>query len=124
MMVFWVFVLGCIGYNTMQVNQYLKIQYDSVLANSVHDRPKVVVVEKSSISRSGGDQICPAATKLFHPKSLEEMIEKAKDFHQRGGNLVSIENYLNGAIQQTLGALILVVVNKAAATRMVLTTTI
>ena len=49
--------------------------------------------------------ICPSATKLFDPDSLESMIEKAKDFHQRGGNLVSIENYLTGELQNTLDRL-------------------
>jgi hypothetical protein len=62
-------------------------------------------------SGAGGDHnnICPSAVKLFDQSSsssssnsIEIMIEKAKDFHQRGGNLVSIENYLNGQMQNTL----------------------
>jgi len=48
--------------------------------------------------------ICPSAVNLFDQSSdnIDIMIEKAKDFHQRGGNLVSIENYLNGQMQSTL----------------------
>jgi len=33
------------------------------------------------------------------------MIEKAKDFHLRGGNLISIEQYLNGQMQNTVDKL-------------------
>ena len=33
------------------------------------------------------------------------MIEKAKDFHQRGGNLVSVENFLNEEMQSSLDKL-------------------
>jgi len=49
-----------------------------------------------------GDQICKSAVNLFGPNSLESKIEDAKDFHQRGGNLISIENYLNREIESTL----------------------
>jgi len=53
------------------------------------------------------NNICPSAVTLFdqshdNGNSINRMIEKAKDFHQRGGNLVSIENYLNGQMQSTL----------------------
>lgn len=51
------------------------------------------------------DGICPSAQKLFDQQSLKEMIEKAKDFHLRGGNLVSVENYLNEEIQSSLDKL-------------------
>jgi hypothetical protein len=56
-------------------------------------------------ARGDHNYICPSAVKLFDQSSsnsIEIMIEKAKYFHQRGGNLVSIENYLNGQMQNTL----------------------
>jgi len=100
-MVFWV-ILGCVGmylFSYIQMDQYLN---EDQHFTRVDDRPtQEVLVEKST----SDDQICPAAAKLFDPKDLKGMIEKAKDFHQRGGSLVSIENYLNGAIQQTLDRL-------------------
>jgi len=54
--------------------------------------------------------ICPSAEKLFddgrdNNNNLDAIIEKAKDFHQRGGNLVSIEKYLTGQMQNTLDKL-------------------
>lgn len=61
------------------------------------------VFEDSIVKK--GEQICPSATKLFDHESLLVMIEKAKDFHQRGGNLISIEKYLNRETQNTLDKL-------------------
>jgi hypothetical protein len=56
--------------------------------------------------RGRGDHniICPSAVNLFDlsSNSIEIMIEKAEDFHQRGGNRVSTENYFNGHMQSTL----------------------
>ena len=91
-MLFWL-LLGCSA-------SYLKFQYD-FLAAMEDDVPHTLA---KTTARSG-DPICPAAQQLFDPESLHEMIETAKDFHQRGGNLVSIQNYLNGEIQQTLDRL-------------------
>ena len=84
----------------MQMNDYLKSQYAFLVATE-DDAPRSL----SKTTTRRGDPICPAAQQLFDPESLQEMIETAKDFHQRGGNLVSIENYLNGEMQQTLDRL-------------------
>jgi len=61
------------------------------------------VVQSSELVK-GGDSICPHAVHLFDQtkNDVKEAIEKAKDFHQRGGSLVSIENYLDSHMQSTV----------------------
>ena len=63
--------------------------------------------QNSGITKiSGASFICPSALKLF--KNITELriaIDIQIQFHQRGGNLASIENYLNDQMQSTLDRL-------------------
>ena len=52
-----------------------------------------------------GSSICRPAEHLFHGGDLVRMIEKARKFHQQGGNLASIEHFLDNAMQSTLDRL-------------------
>jgi hypothetical protein len=54
----------------------------------------------------GTVKICPSALKLFANKTeLELAIQKNVHYHQHGGNLHSIEQYLNSHMQSTLDRL-------------------
>lgn len=80
----------------------------SVLLRSVYlqhtsQHEFTIPVNGRTTTASSSTPICPSALELFdNITSLETMIEKAKDFHQRGGNLISIEKYLNSHVQKTL----------------------
>jgi len=53
-----------------------------------------------------GKSVCKSAIKLF--KNMTELrlaIDRQIEFHQRGGNLISIEKYLNDQMQSTLDRL-------------------
>lgn len=53
-----------------------------------------------------GKSVCKSAMKLF--KNMSELhleIDRQIEFHQRGGNLISIEKYLNDQMQSTLDRL-------------------
>jgi hypothetical protein len=55
---------------------------------------------------SGGSYICPSALNLFNNiTELRGAIDSQIQFHQRGGNLASITNYLNDQMQSTLDRL-------------------
>ena len=61
---------------------------------------------KERTNTSHRRDICPSAVKLFHNVTeLRLAIEENTNFHQRGGNLHSIESYLNSHQQSTLDAL-------------------
>ena len=50
--------------------------------------------------------VCPSAVRLFsNVTELKIVIEKQTRFHQRGGNLASVEEYLDGHMQNTLDRL-------------------
>ena len=52
------------------------------------------------------DNICSSALKLFSSKTeIELAIQKNVNFHRHGGNLYSIEQYLNSHMQSTLDRL-------------------
>lgn len=100
-----IFAIVAIQFNTMMTtmprwNESFLGDHPQTKAN--HDPPPPAAATSAAQLLPS---ICPSATKLFDPDSLKSMIEKAKDFHQRGGNLVSIENYLNGELQNTLDRL-------------------
>lgn len=69
-------------------------------------QPEAVKSSPSSRNNDAATSICPSALKLFD--NLTEITIAIADnihFHQRGGNLDSIEKYLNGHMQNTMNYL-------------------
>jgi len=77
--------------------------------NSAIDLPLRQIEDDGNSIINGGVgrvKICPSALNIFANKSeLELAIQKNVHFHQHGGNLHSIEQYLNSHMQSTLNRL-------------------
>ena len=77
---------------------------DTTLDRNDADRPQPAIPIRASSTSASSSSICPHISKLFphvNHSILEEYLERSRNFHLYGGNLKSIQHYLDRYIQKT-----------------------
>jgi hypothetical protein len=91
------------GIPTAQIHHF---RYPERSHDGARQRPRICPHALELFSSSSSSSSSPSSTVLVDLYAqLEEQIEMARDFHQRGGNLKSIQLYLDSYIQKTLDRL-------------------
>mmetsp|Transcript_9857 Transcript_9857/g.14516 ORF Transcript_9857/g.14516 Transcript_9857/m.14516 type:complete len:403 (-) Transcript_9857:242-1450(-) len=100
-------VLVCLTCWIWYSNLFLYTSSSSLILPSNNQQQNTDIAEHHNTEiNSGGSFICPSAVKLIkNITELRSAIDSQTRFHQQGGNLASIEGYLNDQMQNTLDRL-------------------